>query len=207
MPFFSPAPNLKLRPMVCVDGAAILLRALAPSSQLAPFMIAYSSADGLFIWDDQSLAADDGATIIKPTDVGVFQKGRWLSYSITLQPLPPYVFSLDGPYQGAHVPGFFGAPIYCSSSRTISKVQLLRRTCGDAGSTRVNIYVNGVELMTAGNQPIVLAGDGDYANAASTTFVAGVNILGAGDIVECALMSAETGELSIPEGIHVSVEF
>lgn len=37
---------------------------------------------GLYAWDDLSVLADDGSTIIRPTDISALAAGRWIQTEI-----------------------------------------------------------------------------------------------------------------------------
>lgn len=215
--FYNPTPGVAVRPFVCVDGAATLLRPFGPSTEFASGMFAWSAAQGLFAFDPTSLDADDGATVIKPDDIAVGDPGRWKKVAIG-GAIEPLVFRLDGPYGGSGIgPGgvqkyvAFDAFLPVLTARTISNVTLWRRSAGLSGQTQIEIRINGGPLFTAPNRPVVLAGAGDYASNSSSTFIPGAEVLAPGDIVEARLTEIETADPNKwpegPEGLCVIIEF
>ena len=199
-----------IRPLVCVEFPTDL-RPAEPSALFVPWMLAFVwNVKDFFVWHATSLDADDGATVIKPNDLGAGDPGRWkrLGSGGTMA-VETYLFRLDGPYAGAIIPGTFDGPMLVISARTIANVWLLRRRSGGAGTTRIAVAINGANLFPLpANEPQVTAVMGDYAVASSNTFVPGMATLAPGDAVEVYLQESETDvPPNTPEGLCVVIEF
>ena len=78
---------------------------------------------------------------------------------------PPIVVQLFGEFSGAEFPGFIEAPFRMGGPDTLRGVRIFRRYAGTAGTTRVNVQINGVSVF-AFLAPTVTPGDGDYATSA-----------------------------------------
>lgn len=170
-----------------------------------------STAPRAFVWDATSVAADDGATVIKPNDIAGPNPGRWVLESASSFYAEPYVFDLSGVYSSAAVPGFWTPPRFVlpgSAPRTLQRVFLFRRTAGTAGSTTVQLYRNGNPVLAA---PLsVTAGAGDYAAATTATFNFGEDVFAVLDYIEPELQAVEThkpGPPSGPEGLTMALLF
>lgn len=122
-----------------------------------------------------------------------------------------WVFTLSGVYDQALVPGVFDPPRRAATTRTISRVELVRRTAGAAGTTRLDVKKNGTSIF--GSPPLyphVSAIDGDYATVSVATFKEDGATLFAGDILEVSLEETEThliGPSEGPEGLTLTVFF
>ena len=195
-----------LRPNVVVIGVPTDLRPVAPSSLFIDGMTALAVATGgLFAWDSASLTPDDGATVIKPDDLGVIDPGRWKKVILAApaQP-PPLLFGLVGPYNDANVPGTFDPPVLIEMAATINTVSLLRRDPGTAGNTTIDVLVNGSSIFALPvDRPTVSSGAGSFATDSKVPTVGGV--LTPGDIVEVYLVDKETGDATRPQGIRVAI--
>jgi len=101
-------------------------------------------------------------------------------------------FGLDGPYSSAVVPGFFDPALRVEIPGTISTFRILRRTRGSAGTTTVNLLLNGLVIGTLS----VIAGAGNYATSSA---ILGIPII-VGDMLEAELTSVESFMLGPPEG-------
>lgn len=122
-----------------------------------------------------------------------------------------WVFTLSGVYDGATLTAFIDPPRRALTSRTISKVEIYRRTAGASGTTRCDVKKGGVSIFSGtGTQPQVTAAAGDYAYQAVTAFNGGAASLAAGDRIEVTLEAVEAylaGPPEGPEGITVVVFF
>lgn len=186
--------------------AATDLRQVLPSSLFREGMRAEVAAVGGFAWSTASLAADDGATVIKPNDVAPGDPGRWLKMP-SAGALADLHFALSGVYSGAVVPGFFDPPLYVDVGFALAYARLDRRTAGTVGATQVDVLKNGVTIFGAGG-PSVAAGAGDYATDTNNVFAPGANVFVPGDWLEVQLVTVETfapGPPPGPEGLRVTL--
>lgn len=122
-----------------------------------------------------------------------------------------WAFTLSGVYDGATLTAFIDPPRRALTSRTISRVEIYRRTAGASGTTRCDVKKNGTSIFSGtGTQPQVTAAAGDYAYQTLTTFVSGAAAMTAGSRLEVTLEAVETylaGPPEGPEGILVVVYF
>lgn len=122
-----------------------------------------------------------------------------------------WVFTLSGVYDQAVVPGYFDPPRRAPTTRTISRVEMLRRTAGSSGTTLIDVKKSGASIFGAPMLlPRVNASDGDYATASVSTFKEGGATLLVGDIVEVSLEEVEDhapGPDEGPEGLTVVIYF
>lgn len=79
MSYFTLPAGASVRPEIEGLTTAAGVRQIAPSAIFAPGMRC-STSIGLFLWDATSLVADDGATVLRPNDVGVGDPGRWILF-------------------------------------------------------------------------------------------------------------------------------
>lgn len=213
MSFLTLPVGIAARPQIVGASIPTALRNVLPSSLFVAGMEAFvaSTAPRKFVWDAVSVAADDGATIIKPSDVAGPDPGRWILQSVSVFYAEPYVFDLSGVYSGAAVPGFWTPPrlvLPGSAPRTLQRVFLFRRTAGTAGSTTVQLYRNGNPVLAAALS--VTAGAGDYAAATTAAFNPGENVFNALDYIEPELQAVEThkpGPPPGPEGLTLALLF
>jgi hypothetical protein len=118
-------------------------------------------------------------------------------------------FRLSGAYSGITVPSYLDSPYAVIADKTLESVTLVRRTAGASGTTRVDIWKNGVSIFaTDGNKPQLTAGAGDNAIDTVSTFISAA--FTAGDYVEIIIDSAETylaGPPEGPEGVTVILKY
>jgi len=121
----------------------------------------------------------------------------------------PLERTLFGVYDGAVTPGFVDAPQRVTTAGTLVKASVFRRYAGTAGTTRVDVWLNGVSLFgLPPTMPQVTAGMGDYAYNAKVLSVPVVS----GDRIEFLLVETEsysagpTPQEDGPEGLSMIVE-
>jgi hypothetical protein len=186
------------RPTLLPSSAA-QLRAAAPSALFVSTMSArLGSAD--FFWAPASLAVDDGINVIKPNDVPLLNPGRWL-FIPSAAPGGFVDFELSGVYAAAIVPGTFDPMWSPKTNATITLIELTRRTAGTAGTTLLDITINGVTLfLLPADQPLATAGFGDNVVQYFSIFDPAMVTLVPTDLVECVLQTVETFKLGPPPG-------
>lgn len=135
----------------------------------------------------------------------------WVAAFSTGAIAAPFIFRLDGVYDGAIVPGSFDPPLLVRTSRTIVEVALFRRTAGSAGTTRCDVKKNGVSIFSgAGAMPQVAFGAGDEASSVVSAFNLGAAACLPGDYLDVTLESVESflpGPPQGPEGLSVMIRF
>lgn len=196
-----------LRPLLVGVTTPLALRAVEPSSAFIVGMIAMLAPFGvMYEWDPLSTDPDDGSIIIRPNDIAPANPGRWLLLTRGVSAPAPAVFELNGPYNGATPGTWVGGPIVCGTPREISLVTMVRRAAGTGGDTTVDVYLNGSSIFAAaGDRPTVAFGAGDYAISKKAPTLPAV--CASGDIIDVALVDAELGGATKPEGLCVIVSF
>lgn len=194
------------RPTICPSTVPDL-RAAGPSGMFAEQQLALLGAS-LFRWDPASTVADDGATVIKPDDIGVSDPGRWMRVPVGAPPVT-LEFELSGVYSAALVPGYFAAPKSVRDACICDTVHLVRRTAGSAGATQVDVLRNGASVYTLPvHRPVVQFSDGDDFEAFfPPTDLSNVN-WNPGDVIEARMESVESflaGPPPGPEGLWLRV--
>lgn len=104
-----------------------------------------------------------------------------------------------GQYSGTAVPSLLGVPHLVRSARTVQEVSIVRRTAGTAGTTRVDVLVDGVSIFANdGDKPQVTAASGDDASNVTTTIL-NPNVT-AGQRIDFELETVETVLVGPPAG-------
>lgn len=118
-------------------------------------------------------------------------------------------FRLSGEYSAISIPAYVDSTYVTTTERTLSSVTLSRRTAGTSGTTKIDVYKNGVSIFAADiDKPQVTAAGGDLAYDQSVTF--STNSFIVGDFIDIVIDSVETylaGPPEGPEGITVILKF
>jgi len=187
------------RPSIGAASAAAL-RATGPSVQFGLSQPAFILG-ALYRFDPASLAVDDGVSVVKPNDIPALNPGRWLIVP-TAGAAGGFVdFELSGVYAAAIVPGTFDPMWSPKTNATITLIELTRRTAGTAGTTLLDITINGVTLfLLPADQPLATAGFGNNVVQYFSIFDPAMVTLVPTDLVECVLQTVETFKLGPPPG-------
>lgn len=208
MSFLTLPAGAAARPTIVGVTLVTDIRDILPSSLFVVNMEVVGPT-GPFAWDPASLLPDDGATVIRPTDIAALDPGRWIKLA---SPTPPpgsgaVHFTLSGEFSGAITPGFFDPPLIADVGFTVAYVHMARRTAGSGGSTRCDVLKNGVTIFS-GAPPTIAAAAGDNATDIVSAFTAGMDVFTPGDVLEVQLISTEAflpGPPPGPEGLRVIV--
>lgn len=129
---------------------------------------------------------------------------RKLASVLAASDIGSFEFTLDGDLSlVAALPAIFDPAKRSPSARTIAGVELTRDVAGTAGTTRVDLLVNGVSVFAVdGDKPQIAFGAGALARSYKVPTAAAA--VAAGAFVQAELENVEGGN---PENIRVTVFF